>query len=310
MSAHNATYMSDNPWKVEIVGADEIETLVHLWTTVFGIPASAFETTYNSYLPNERISLVVKDGGVPVSCVQIFRAELGWFTGTARVGAIANVSTLPSHRGKGLSSLLLTESLAQMRDRNCHWSYLFTGVPQHYARFGWSDVFQDEAIFEIPEQEGSLQTIESGDWMHKIYASASRHPLWQQRTDLAWQTRLGPIRPWPNRVLIGEPRSDYAALSLEEDATIVLEWAVLPGNKAAATARLAAAARAAGKPKLKILKGILEAGSGLLETELSEPNWSRIGRGMVLPLKDGLTHGEIQRLFDAPRAHFSPLDAF
>ena len=199
-----------------------------------------------------------------------------------------------------------------MREADCVWSYLFTGVPEHYARFGWGHVEQDEAVFDIPLSDSTapLETLESGDWMHPIYDATSQNPLWQVRTELAWKTRLGPARPWPERRIVGQPDAYYAALSIGEDETAVLEWCILPGHEKTAAQGLANAVRAAGKPTLKMLKGLLEVGKGEFEAHFPLRQTDRVGRGMALPLREGLDLSELQRLFDAPRAHFSPFDAF
>ena len=282
-----------------------------IWTEVFDLQPEAFETTYDSYEPEERISLVIRDQDKIVASVQVFLGHLGWTDGNpVTVGLIANVSTLPSHRSLGFSSMLLEESIRLMRDQACVWSYLFTGNFRHYSRFGWAEIFQDELAFSVEAGVGALDDLQVAPWMAELYALQERKPVWQTRTEFAWKTRLGPARPWPERRFIGERGVHYAALSLSDEEVSVLEWCVNPDYEEAAVASLVKAVQLSERRKLRMLRGVADIARNALEKELGAATVHRVGRGMVLPLQEGITQEDLQRLFDLRYAHFSPLDAF
>jgi len=115
----------------------EMPAAVSLWVSVFGVEAEFFQTLLDGGDPDD-FSVGAFEHGRQVSSVHVF---IRWFRdrngNPLKVGGIGSVSTLPEARAHGHSSKLLKMAIAEMENRGCIWSYLGTGVNDHYARHGW-----------------------------------------------------------------------------------------------------------------------------------------------------------------------------
>ena len=120
-----------------LLAQEEYPTAVNLWVEVFGVEAPFFETLLEGG-DHDDFSLAAFDGDKLVASVHVF---MRWFrdqTGEPRkVGGIGSVSTLPEARAQGHSFKLLEMAIEEMETRDCVWSYLGTGVNDHYAKHGW-----------------------------------------------------------------------------------------------------------------------------------------------------------------------------
>ncbi|MBS1709504.1 MAG: GNAT family N-acetyltransferase [Armatimonadetes bacterium] len=112
-----------------------INELLPHWTTVFGVPESVFTPVWEAMGPGRRILAEARVDGQIVSTVAVylFEVSLGGFRSVQMPG-VANVSTVPEFRGKGLSSELLRLAKEEMSGG---FSLLYTGVPEHYAKVGY-----------------------------------------------------------------------------------------------------------------------------------------------------------------------------
>jgi len=120
-----------------LLSPPEMPTAVSLWVDVFGVEARFFETLLESGEVDD-FSVGAFDAGTLVSSVHVFMRRLRDREGRPlKVGGIGSVSTIPEARSKGHSSRLLELSIEEMAKRECVWSYLGTGVNDHYARHGW-----------------------------------------------------------------------------------------------------------------------------------------------------------------------------
>ena len=143
------------------LSSDEIPTAVQLWVDVFGMEAAFFQTLLDGGEPDD-FSLGAFEGDRLVSSVHVFmRRYRNLYGQPLKVGGIGSVSTLPEARRQGHSLQLLQMSLDQMAERRCIWSYLVTGVNDHYARHGWRTV-------STPLFRG---TIKESNWAEPIEAS-------------------------------------------------------------------------------------------------------------------------------------------
>jgi len=78
--------------------------------------------------------------GRMVSSVRIFTRTMYLGGCEIRCGAVGEVCTLREYRGRGLSGKLLTMAIEYMKNSGFSVSQLFTGVNDHYARYGWFTV--------------------------------------------------------------------------------------------------------------------------------------------------------------------------
>ncbi len=129
------------------------EPLIELWTTVFGEPREVFEGVWRGVSPESRIAVSATDVGVLIGSVMIYVLPImGEDFHPLRLGGIANVSTLKSHQGQGVSSALLAKANDAMMQADCDLSTLYTGIPAHYAKHGYQS-------FSKPEWEISGEII-------------------------------------------------------------------------------------------------------------------------------------------------------
>ncbi len=139
---------------------EEIPAAVKLWVEVFQMETSFFQTLLDGDAP-DAVSLGAFDGDRLVSSVHVF---IRWFRDREgrpqKVGSIGSVSTLPEYRSKGCSGRLLQMAIREMGSRECIWSYLGTGVNDHYAKQGWRTV-------STPFFRGTLDDLSEADQLEK-----------------------------------------------------------------------------------------------------------------------------------------------
>ncbi len=166
-----------------------LDELVGFWCGVFGVPATVFTSVWNATPADRKQTFWVRDGEALCATVQIYVLPLQG----GDVGCVANVATLESHRGRGLSSDLLKAAIAWMDGRGVSLSYLFTGVPPHYAKQGW--VQAQESIARVSNSDGALEPAAIPDlgWMAELYdATAAKRPFAMQRDSAWWGSVVGP----------------------------------------------------------------------------------------------------------------------
>jgi predicted N-acetyltransferase YhbS len=97
-------------------------------------------------------------------------------------GGIGSVATHPSGRGDGIASALLRETIAAMRREDVALSFLFTGIPGFYERFGYRIVLQPSVGADAAEAAAlplpslySVRPLVEGDLARvlAIYRSAT-----------------------------------------------------------------------------------------------------------------------------------------
>jgi predicted N-acetyltransferase YhbS len=75
-----------------------------------------------------------------VSCVQIVRRTVTVGESRLTAACIANVSTLPEFTGNGYNRACLQSALEVIAADTFDFSLLGTGIPDYYAKFGWTPV--------------------------------------------------------------------------------------------------------------------------------------------------------------------------
>jgi ribosomal-protein-alanine N-acetyltransferase len=76
-------------------------------------------------------------------------------------GELANMAVIPSFRGRGLGSLLLSRVLDRARERGVETVYLEVRVSNEaavklYTRFGFSDIGLRRAYYEHPKEDARV----------------------------------------------------------------------------------------------------------------------------------------------------------
>ena len=143
----------------------EMPAALRLWVNVFGVEAQFFQTLLDS-AESDDFSVGAFDGRKLVSSVHVFTRRFRDTEGNPnKVGGIGSVSTLPGARSKGHSSRLLQMSIAEMAARGFQWSYLGTGVNDHYARHGWRSVSTPyfKGTIREPNPSGPIEKAEVTD---------------------------------------------------------------------------------------------------------------------------------------------------
>ena len=182
-----------------------LDRLLSFWTGVFGVPEGTFTGVYRAVPEPRRRTFVRAEAGRIVATVQVYVLP---FVG-GDVGCVANVATAPSARGRGLSKGLLEEAIRWMDEAGISTSYLFTGVPRHYARLGWTAT--EERLRRI-ESDAAAIAPDAPDVarMASLYAAAP--PPFALLRDEAWwrevvTPRLAERHVWntPNAYLVARP---------------------------------------------------------------------------------------------------------
>lgn len=134
--------------------------LISLWTRSFEEPAEVFSGVWNGCAPEDRIALCARnDLGELVGNVMVYMLPVNGLGGEIlRAGGVANVSTLPTHRGKGISGGLLGLLDEALSKSDADFSLLYTGIPAHYARYGFVAI--DEPQWLIEQPSGTSVTYE------------------------------------------------------------------------------------------------------------------------------------------------------
>lgn len=282
---------------------EPLENLLPLWTEVFAQPAKVFTGVWGACPPERRHTFVARTAERPVASVQLYVLPLRDETGNPEwVGCVANVATLPEYRGRGLASELIKAAIAQMEAVGCGWSYLFTGVPEFYARQGWREYRRAMTELEPlpPTEDPTIRRLSPLD-LPKIRSLFDRYlgqiPLSQVREEADWSLKI-PDRFGDRAVLgIGEPLAGYASVILSEAQPILDEWAA---DSPEGYARLLDAARRLGPLQVTVPSpAALPAGTPATHYA-----------GMARPVADRWTHERLEALLTSPQARFFSLDNF
>jgi len=123
------------------------------------------------YAFKRSLALVAEDNGKIVGHVQLVLRELEFGDARVKVGGIANVSTLPEYRGRGIASTLVKMAIDYCRGNGIAMTSLYTGYPgtphRVYWRAGYADTeFEYNFVIDgirVEDKPGvPLETREAG----------------------------------------------------------------------------------------------------------------------------------------------------
>lgn len=303
---------NDLPDDVVSIGpadGEALEALLPLWTEVFGKPAEVFTGVWSACPPDRRHTFLARTATCPVASVQLYVLPLRDEAGNPEwVGCIANVATLPEYRQCGLAGRLIEHAIARMEEVRCAWSYLFTGIPDFYARYGWREYRRPALAFDaLPQPLSREARLLSEADLPQIRALHARlqTPLSQLRGDRDWEQKIPPRIGDRKLIGFGDPLAAYASAVLwQPEAPTLDEWAA---GSTQDYLRLLTAMRA--------LEGIERVQVTVPVDALSRPALSG-GHpidhpvGMARPVSDEWPHARLGSLLTSSEARFSTLDNF
>ena len=178
-------------------------------------------------------TIVCEEGGRLVSAVSIVRRAIGRGPLRLNMAGIANVGTLPEHRGSGYSTACLKRAQAYMEADNFDFSLLGTGIAAYYARLGWVTtplpayraVIPEGVIFDTdgvrPAVAADLPAI------HFLYTeSNAERPLAVARDESYWRGWLNIHETAvPENLWIAENEDGYIRYALSDDTVFIKESA-------------------------------------------------------------------------------------
>ncbi len=305
-----------------LLAAEEYSAAVELWTGVFGVEREFFTSLLEGGGPGDNVSVAALEDGQIVSSVHVFMRQIRDRSGTPlKVGGIGSVSTHPDHRKKGHSGRLLEIAIDEMEKAGCVWSYLGTGVNDHYARYGWKTVstaFRFGTLRSGLAGEAVELTAEDYPQMAALYETfTATRPMATVRTELAWQTAV--------RYRVDSARA--TTLGVYEDGRLVAyvvvrnlwgSWniadaAYAPGFETRMVGLFtAAAARAKDQGASEIRNALPE--SPMLDAAFAsivEQAFPGELRGeMARPISDRISWADLAALLADPTGRHSSVDAF
>lgn len=305
-------------FKFRIADEADLPNLLELWTAVLNPDTAVFTSMYHSCPSIKRRTFVAEFEGKIVASVQLFilpvRDEM---YKPVFIGAIANVSTSPDFRHKGLSTKLLNDAYEDMKAAGCAWSYLFTGIAPFYERLGWRSLHRTllsvklkKGMFEDVQSDVSIWPEPDVDRLHELNESSFVSPLTQIRTDLDWKTKIPP-RLASKTVFMGD--DSYAIVRCDENRAVLEEWAMPEASIPRFQHLIEVVSKWAGeegKDRLLITAPIHAEARQALETLFPYIDEMDVADSMVRPVSARWPISRIMSLFLLPEAKFLTLDSF
>jgi N-acetylglutamate synthase-like GNAT family acetyltransferase len=281
---------------------EEREACLDLWCTVFpGAGRDYFRRYFYGdveWLPYYT-QVAVLDGKL-VSSVHICKRVVACGDFQLTMGGIANVATLPEHRGQGYNTECLRRAVGIMEADAMDFSLLGTGINAFYERVGFATLHHDSLYGPIradfaprptpvvlrPATAADLPTVQA------IYAEYNRQrPYTVQRTEAYWRdwVRVSPERI-PETLLVATlpdgTVQGYVRYHLSDrDVADVTELGVRTADADTLTSALleAVAERARAAQKAQLHFGIAQEPdvAAAARTILAEENWYTHKHDMV-----------------------------
>lgn len=233
------------------------------------------------------IHVALVDGQI-ASTIRVFHRSIYLNGRIVAMGGIGEVSTKPQYRRQGMSGKLLQMSIEYMEKAGMAISSLGTGIPRHYARYGWVPVklFYGQAkVTAVKDGNTKLMDWDDPGELHQViscydqYARAFNGPM--VRDEMYWQRwiRTEAGRAWVLKE--GDHVTAYLIARQSEGVVRVQDFAAA-GSEAESFQRLIAHAVWS---------------FGLSEAEVTFPGAIRSGLTEVkTEAKDGLMYRIVDRV--------------
>jgi predicted N-acetyltransferase YhbS len=299
----------------------EIPNAVALWVKVFGVEEAFFTSLLAAEEPDD-FSVGAFENGRQVSSVHVFLRSFRDRNGEPlKVGGIGSVSTLPSARKQGHSGRLLTLAIEGMTERGCIYSYLATGVHDHYARYGWRTVSgavlcgeprKDSQSFAVERVAVSDQTLSQ---MERLYReSTGSTPMANVRSTKFWDTSVRyRVSGSEDRIYMSTQNDVRTAYLVERESEAGLELIEAAGEPGAVSGLIKNRLSLAAERGVKTIQSFLPVDSvaGSAVKAGCERVWSAEERTwMVRPIENRITLPDLVAIHADPRGRRSQLDNF
>ena len=196
---------------------------------------------------------VAMDEDTIAATVRVFRREVWLFGKKISMGGIGEVSTKEAYRCKGLSGKLLQRAIAWMEQQGIQVSVLYSGLHEHYGRYGWQVIPVLERRFQgISAQPCAIQPMTREDIPAMMALEAkSVKQIWsivRESRDYwdNWFWQEAASGKGLLAVQDGELKA-WLLYSLREDSWHVREFSSLPGFESLFDGLCAAAAISEGR---------------------------------------------------------------
>lgn len=294
---------------------------VALWHRVFGVPEPFFTTLIDGGDASDNVSVAAFEGDQAVSSVHVFMRRIRDREGRPlKVGGIGSVSTHPDHRQKGHSGRLLEMAVAAMEREGCVWSFLGTGVNDHYARYGWRTVSTPDLWGKLRsdvEGEARLLTLNEAtlDRMASLYeATTATRPMATVRSRQTWRTavryRLEADDAFAVGAFDGDRLATYVSVTNPWGKWAIADAAGEESRYPELLATVASQLRARGVERVYGLvpedSPAMRAFGGIVESI----NLAESRSEMLRPIANRISWPDLFALYGDPRGRHCPLDAF
>jgi len=179
--------------KIEKAKSSEYKKIMRFLEDVYGHPYNYFSNVYPAWKEKNTFlfenTFIIKEHNEIVSLVRIFPLNLLLNGVKIKVGGIGSVSTSFSCRGKGYMSILLKESIEEMKRKNYPVSILW-GDRHRYINFGYENAGQiiEVTITKRGLDKCKIKSIEGKKYLgekdvfKKIFDSYNKLSFRKERT--------------------------------------------------------------------------------------------------------------------------------
>lgn len=294
---------------------------IELWTRVFGVEEPFFTSLLDGGGAEDNLSLAALEGEEVVSSVHVFMRRIRDREGRPlKVGGIGSVSTDPGHRKQGHSGRLLEIAVEAMEREGCEWSFLGTGVNDHYAKYGWRTV-------STPFRQGTLRIVNPVEAtalapdnatlaaMAPLYeASSATRPMATVRSERTWDTAIRyRLRPEQAAIFGAFDGDRLTAYLVVRNSWGSWTFSEVAGDEARLPELFLAAGSYLVDRKATRVVSILPENPVSLQGFASVVEKVELGeaRGeMVRPIADRIDWPDLFALYGDPRGRHCDLDAF
>jgi predicted acetyltransferase len=126
-------------YDIRILSADDVAAAYRLGVVAFGYPETPMPPSDYPRLGRTSWGAFDDDGRLVAKAID--REQSHWFGGRlVPATGVAGVAVAAEHRGRGVSTALMTRLMAGARDRGAVIGTLFDTLPWPYRRVGWEEI--------------------------------------------------------------------------------------------------------------------------------------------------------------------------
>jgi predicted acetyltransferase len=212
---------------MEITTTSDMEAFVRPCALAFGVPVPAGSVESMEKILDASRAHVAREGGAIVGAAGAFSHHLAVPGGVVAAAAIFGVGVLPTHRRRGILTLLQQAQLTDAQSRGEALAYLWASDGAIYGRYGYGTASRTMRVTVqtntgklrgCQHRAGGIRLLEQGEVYQKV--SSIYDQVWKQypgmfsRSEQWWRiTRLGD----PNLYCVVWEDSAYALYLVKMD---------------------------------------------------------------------------------------------